>query len=317
MTSTTLTSLDPTCPPARQSRRFPSGTDTCDAWLYLPAGAGAQQRVPVIVMAHGLGGVKQAGLAPFAERFRDAGYACLVFDYRCFGDSTGEPRQWLDITRQLADWQAAVAYARSLPEVDAARVVVWGTSFAGGHVIATAARDAGIAAVVAQCPFTDGLSSALAMDLRTSLKLSWLALKDLVAHWRGRAPVRGPTAGRPGEAALMTAPNAWAGYHALHAASGLADSLVMVPARIALRIPLYTPGRAARRVACPILFAVCENDTVAPAGATLRHASRAPRAEVRRYPYGHFDIYLGTPFERNVQDQLTFLRTHVLPASIG
>src|SRR5215831_12139521 len=83
----------------------------------------------------------------------------LVFDYRNFGASEGEPRQLLDIGMQLADWAAAVAHARTLDGIDHDRIGVWGTSFGGGHVITTAARVPGIKAAVAQCPFTDGVAS--------------------------------------------------------------------------------------------------------------------------------------------------------------
>ena len=129
--------------------RFPSAGVECSAWLYLPEGGPA----PVIVMAHGLGGVRGMRLDAYAERFCAAGYACLVFDYRHFGDSDGQPRQLLDIGRQLDDWAAAIAYARSLKMVDRSRVVLWGTSFGGGHVIVAAARDRNIAAVVSQTAY--------------------------------------------------------------------------------------------------------------------------------------------------------------------
>jgi uncharacterized protein len=33
-------------------------------------------------MAHGIGGIKARGLAPFAERFREEGFAAIAFDYR-------------------------------------------------------------------------------------------------------------------------------------------------------------------------------------------------------------------------------------------
>jgi pimeloyl-ACP methyl ester carboxylesterase len=84
-----------------------------------------------------------------------------------------------------------------------------------------------------------------------------------------------------------------------------------VCARIALQISLDAPGRKVKRIDCPVLFCVCEPDTVAPAKATLRHATKARRGEVRLYPDGHFDIYLGEPFERVVADQLAFLSRHV------
>jgi len=91
---------------------FPSGRsgERCRAWLYSPEAAQA----PLVLMAHGLGAVKEMRLDAFAERFADAGLAALVFDYRHFGDSTGEPRQLIDIGKQHDDWRAAVAFARGL-----------------------------------------------------------------------------------------------------------------------------------------------------------------------------------------------------------
>ncbi|HQV19916.1 MAG TPA: hypothetical protein PLC22_16575, partial [Gordonia sp. (in: high G+C Gram-positive bacteria)] len=87
----------------RSDVEFTSGGVTCRAWLYEPD-AGA--RPPIIVMAHGLGGVRHMRLGAFAERFADAGYACLVFDYRHFGDSDGEPRGLLSVRRQRAENRA-------------------------------------------------------------------------------------------------------------------------------------------------------------------------------------------------------------------
>ena len=291
---------------------FPSGDAKCQAWLYLPDGP---QPHPVIVMAHGLGGIRQMRLDAYAERFAAAGYACLVFDYRHFGASEGQPRQLLDIKLQLADWAAAIAYARSRPDLDSARVVLWGTSFGGGHAIVTAARDGDIAAAIAQCPFTDGLASVLAMDPRTSAKVTARAVRDLIGAGLGRPPVMVATAGPPHSAALMSAPDAVPGYLGLvddeARAAGFDNR---VAARVALDILRHRPGRQAKRVRCPILFGVCETDSVAPAKATLRHARTAPRGEIRLYPEGHFDIYVGEPFERVVADQLAFLAQHV-PAS--
>jgi hypothetical protein len=55
---------------------------------------------------------------------------------------------------------------------------------------------------------------------------------------------------------------------------------------------------------------------VAPAKQTLRHAERAPRHEIRRYPYGHFAIYVGKAFEQVVRDQLDFLQRNVPVTSV-
>jgi pimeloyl-ACP methyl ester carboxylesterase len=105
----------------RHDISFSSAGQPCRGWLYLPAAAGPH---PVIVMAHGFGAVKEMGLDRFAERFAQAGYACLVFDYRHFGSSAGEPRQLLHIERKLQDWASAITFARGF---DGNRVGLWGT----------------------------------------------------------------------------------------------------------------------------------------------------------------------------------------------
>ncbi|OBI40090.1 alpha/beta hydrolase [Mycobacterium colombiense] len=291
----------------REDLQFASGDDLISAWLYRPPGDGP---APLLVMAHGLGAVRGMRLDAYAERFSAAGYACLVFDYRNFGDSEGRPRQVLDVGMQLADWAAAVAYARTIPGIDPDRIALWGTSFAGGHVIATAARLPGIAAAVAQCPFTDGLASARTItNPLIAARITARAVRDLLARRRGRPPVMVATAGKPSEVALMNTPDAYAGYLRL-----VPDGLEFrneVAARIALQVFSYRPGRSTPEITCPILFCVCEADSVAPAGATLRHAAKAPRGEVRLYPEGHFAIYVDDAFDRVVADQLAFLDKHL------
>ncbi|WP_346076898.1 alpha/beta hydrolase [Gordonia cholesterolivorans] len=292
----------------RNDVTFPSAGGTCAGWLYEPADAVGTPG-PVIVMAHGLAGVKEMRLDAFADRFAAAGYRCLVFDYRHFGASSGEPRQLLDIGSQLDDWRAAIAYARTLDDVDPERVVIWGTSFGGGHVIHTAARDHRIAAVIAQCPFTDGLASSMAIPPVTSATVTALAVRDLIGARLGRTPIMVPSYGAPGSTALMTAPDSAPGVEALMPPG--ADIRSDVAARFALDIIRYFPGHDAGRVSCPIHFAVCENDTVAPTRATLRHAAKAPKGEIRIQRGGHFDIYVGDDFETNVAQQLAFLAEHV------
>lgn len=285
--------------------KFASGQqgEHCLAWLYEPDGIGP---FPVIVMAHGLGGVREMRLDAFAERFSMAGYACLVFDYRHFGASEGHPRQLLVIDRQLQDWSCAIAFAREQEQLRPAQVVLWGTSFGAGHVIVSAARDHRVAAAIAQCPFTDGIASALAMNWQSSLKVTAMAVCDVLGSLLGLAPVFVATTGPAGSAALMSAPDAQAGFLAL-VPEGLAFHN-RVAARAALDILTYRPGRKAAKVACPILFCICDRDSVAPAAPSLRYAKGAPAAEVRLYPERHFDLYVGEAFERVVADQLAFLR---------
>ncbi|MFC9473022.1 alpha/beta hydrolase [Nocardia sp. NPDC056952] len=304
----------------RTDLRFRAGDGTCAAWLYRPPGMAIGDTRPVIVLAHGVGGVKEMRLGAFAENFCDAGYLCLLFDYRNFGASSGEPRQVLDIDRQLEDWRAAVAYARTLDGVDHTRVVLWGAEFGGGHAIITAAKDPQIAAVVAQCPFVDGIASSLAVPTMTALRLADLATSDRMGGLRGRDPILVPAYGPPGSTALMSAPGCESGAKAMLAAGVVVPNAVA--ARFTLDIVRHFPGRYVRKLACPILFVVCEKDAVAPAHATRKYAAQAARGEVVSYRLSQFDIYVGARFEANLADQLAFLARHLpviaeLPRELG
>lgn len=290
---------------SRTDFRFPSGDTECAAWLYLPD---ADLPAPVVVMAHGLGAVKEMRLDAFAERFVEAGYACLVFDYRHFGESGGEPRQLLSVRRQLEDWKAAISCARSRPELDPQRVALWGSSFGGGHVIATTA-EVPVTAAIAQCPFSSGPASVLAIPPRTSARVVGLAVRDLVAAARRREPVLVTLADEPGTTALMTAEDVVPGFLSL-----VPDGLEFrneVAARVGFDILRYRPGVKAAQVTCPLHVTVCDKDTVAPARTTSRLVNKAPRAEVVHRPVGHFDIYTGEEFEGVVADQIGFLRRHM------
>ncbi len=286
---------------------FYSQGDWCAAWLYRPDGG---PRRPLVVMAHGFSATRELRLDAYAERFQAAGLGVLLFDYRHFGASGGEPRQLLDIARQHADYRAAIAHARALDWVDPERVAVFGSSFSGGHVLAVAAHDVRLAAVIAQCPFTDGLASLRCVPPATSARLTLAALRDQLGALRGAPPYYIPAVGPPGSLAAMTAPDAEPGMRSIVPPGSSWEN--RVAARIMLRIPAYRPGLAAARIQRPVLFCVCDNDSLCPAERTVRLAQRAPQAEVRRYPIGHFDIYTGRDFERAVADQTEFLTRHLM-----
>jgi dienelactone hydrolase len=293
----------------RRDLTFQSGGDECAAWLYLPEDRGADA-LPCVVLAHGFGAVRSARLGAFAERFTAAGFAALVFDYRYFGDSGGEPRQLLDVGRQLDDWRAAIAFARLLREVDPARVVAWGTSFSGGHVAVIAAEDARLAGAISQNPFVDGLWALRAAGPRNVLRLTVAGLRDEWARLLRRPPYELAIVGPPGSTGAMTSPDAEPGYRAMFDDRDQ-SFLNWVAGRIALRVGLYRPGRHAARIACPWLVQVCDADVITPAKPALAAAARAPRSQVERYPGGHFDIYVGEGFERAVTRQVEFLRSVV------
>jgi alpha-beta hydrolase superfamily lysophospholipase len=287
----------------RRDVTFDSDGTRCAAWLY--AGGPA-----CVVLAHGFGAVRTGRLDAYAERFAAAGLTALVFDYRHFGDSEGEPRQLLDIGRQLDDWRAATAFARSLDGVDPERIVLWGTSFSGGHVAVLAAEDARVAAAISQGPFANGLAALRAAGLADSWRLTVAGVRDELARLRGRPPFTIPIVGPPGRTAAMNSPDAEPGYRAMFPPGATFRN--EVAARIDLRIGLYRPFRHAPRIACPWLVCVADRDAVTPPQPALKGAMRAPRGEIRRYDGGHFDIYRGELFESVVGDQIEFLARHGL-----
>jgi fermentation-respiration switch protein FrsA (DUF1100 family) len=267
---------------------------------------------PCVVMAQGLDGAGTAQLDAFARRFADAGIAAMVFDYRHFGDSEGEPRRLVDLRRQLDDWRAAINFARMLSGIDPARIALWGTGLSAGHVATIASEDPDLAAVVSQVPYMDGLSALRAAGLRTGLRIALADLRDQARRLLGRAPSRIPLVGPPGSLAAMTAPDAAAGYRALSGEGGARNEAT---ARGLLRVAAYRPIVKATSIESPWLVCVCDGDAITPPRPAVRAAARAPRGEIRHYEGGHFDIYLSPTFELAVADQVDFLRRHLVNSS--
>lgn len=286
---------------------FVSQGEHCAAWLYHPEG---QAPFPSVILAHGLGATRELRLDAYARRFVQAGFAALVFDYRYFGASKGEPRQLLDIPSQLADWAAAIAYVRTLKEIDAKRIALWGMSFSGGHVIVTAARDQAIAAVVAQCPFTDGYTTLFSQGPLGALQLLGASTRDNFRQLFKKPPYYVKVIGEPGEVA------------ALKPADAEGSSRLLVPedvewdnrlsARVLSHIPFYRPITFAPRIQCPLLVCVGKRDQITSSQAAIKTAQAAPRAEVRQYDSGHFDVFIGKIFEQVVSDECVFLARHLL-----
>ncbi len=288
---------------------FGSGNEQCAAWLYLPDGPPKPR--PLVIMGHGLGANREMGLDRYARRFAAAGMGVLVFDYRHFGASGGEPRQLLNIARQRDDWRAAIAFARTLKGFDATRIALWGSSFGGGHVLSIAHEDDYLAAVVAQCPFTSGWSSAMAKGPIGLTKTATVAMADIAFGPIRRKPIGVRLAGRKRSAALMSASDVPEGFGRL--AEESEQYQPKVSARVSFSALFDSPWRRTKNIKVPVLYAVCDHDSLAPVGPTLKAAERTKHGIVKRYPIGHFDIYFDDWFEKAVYDQTDFLVSVLRP----
>lgn len=296
----------------REDISIPSQGEKLAAWLYPAARSKSlspSQRGPAIVLAHGLGAVKEMRLDAYSERFSAEGYTCVAFDYRCSGESTGKPRGLVDVEKQLEDWKVVIDYVRKIPYVDPTQIGIFGSSFGGGNVIRVAARDPTIKAAISQCPFTSGFHSSLTVGLTVLPKLAFMGMRDIL-FGTDEEPYNVPLVGHPGEVALMNSPGSREGCEAL-IPEGYNHPEV-IPARFALKIPFMRPGSYASQVQIPILFAICAQDTVAPPKPTLAFAKQAPKSTIKWYDeMGHFDIYLGEAYNKATTDYVAFLKEYL------
>jgi pimeloyl-ACP methyl ester carboxylesterase len=297
----------------RRKVSFASAGSQCAAWHY-PGENGA-----CVIMAAGLGVIKEPGTDVFAKRFHDAGYSVLAFDYRRLGESGGTPRQLVRIGEQLADWQAAIGFAATLPGVDPTKLSIWGFSASGGHVFTVAARNPGLAAAIAHAPLADGLDAMRnALPQMTPLALAGLsgrAAADALGGLLGREPLLVPLAGERGTVASLTTPDSLNGARALNPENRYPHWQQTIAARSAIRVGFYRPGRFAPQIQCPLLVLVYDNDGVAPPAPAVRAAHRAPRGQVTRLPGGHYAAFLGGE-EETAEALLTFLNRELRPRAV-
>jgi fermentation-respiration switch protein FrsA (DUF1100 family) len=277
-------------------------------WLFIPDGSGPH---PAITMAHGYAGVKEQGIEPFARSFADAGFVVLLHDHRTFGASDGEPRQDVDPWRQIADWRRAISFLESRPEVDAHRIGLWGTSYAGGHAIVLGATDRRLRCVVAQVPTISGYEQGL----RRIPPDAVAALEDTFADDE-RAQARGEP---PRYQALVSAdPALPASYRARDAIDfylqpipeGIWENTVTVRSTRAAR--MYEPGAWIGRVSpTPLLMVVGLNDAITITDLALAAYERALEPKrLELVPGGHFDPYLSR-FTQSSRAALEWFGAHL------
>ncbi|KAJ3540485.1 hypothetical protein NM688_g6222 [Phlebia brevispora] len=290
----------------RTNIKIPSLTPkwNLDAWCYLPKAGRAPH--PVIIMAHGLGSNKLMGLAVYAQAFASAGYACVVFDYRRWGASDGTPRNSLYIADQLDDYRTVIKYCRQQPEFDPQRVIIWGTSLAGGHVsVLSAEAELNLSAVVAQCPWLGiGAKPALSLPLLKLIAYSYL---DWIEQAVGFGPLYVPTAAAPGQLAILNTPDS----------PMLRDDLPYVKsdfpneitASAVFQMQKHRAVDNASKVTCPILIVHADHDSICVTQGALDFARNCPKAELVRLECGHFDIYPRQPYHKQALDaELEFIK---------
>jgi pimeloyl-ACP methyl ester carboxylesterase len=306
-----MTSIQGTATPPRATVRIPTTSgDELEAWVYRPEDGGPR---PAVVMAHGLAAVKAGGLAPFAERFCREGFTTIAFDYRQWGDSTGEPRDETSVPRQREDYRTVIDWAVADPGIDETQIFVWGTSFSGLHAVELAATDGRLRGAIAQNPLVDGLAAMKMVPPTRSLRLFAAGMRDRVGSLLGRPPRYIAAGVAPGEFGAVANAAAFAGLEIIRPKDGT-EWHNRVAARSVLGAVAHRPVRKAARIRCPILLVVAEHDTIAPVAPALRVAERAPNAELFLSRGGHYGVYAGgEDHERVVNVEVEFLHRQAQP----
>jgi fermentation-respiration switch protein FrsA (DUF1100 family) len=266
---------------------------TLKGWHYLPDRLSG--KVPTIVMAHGFSAVKEMYLDKFAEAFAAAGLAALVFDNRNFGASGGEPRQEIDPWRQVSDYRDAITFAETLPETDAARIGIWGSSYSGGHVLVVGAIDRRVKCVVGQVPLISGHRNARRL-IRADF---WAGLNGMFEddrrnRYAGKPPAMIPVvAENPAAPSALPTADSWAWF--TETGKTRAPSWRNeVTLRSVEMFTEYEPGAYVGYISpTPLLLVVAQGDHLTVADEALAAYERALEPKkLEILAGGHFDAYV-------------------------
>jgi uncharacterized protein len=272
-------------------------------WLFIPDG---DEPFPAVVMSSGFAGVKEGFLGnPFHAVVADAGMAVLLYDHAHTGTSDGEPRQELDPILQQRGYQDAITFLAIRDDVDAARIGIWGTSYSGGHVLAVAAHDRRVRAVVSQAMTISGHRNLLRRHTHQGyqdLRRNWADERARLA--RGASPTLVPAFADDSESVR---------YQAARPLDERRNWRNEVTVRTWELYDEYEPAAFIERIApTPLLMIVPLADTMTPAEDALSAYERAgdPKRLVT-VAGSHYSVY-GEHFERTSTEARDWFVTHLM-----
>ncbi|KID74274.1 Polyketide transferase af380 [Metarhizium brunneum] len=297
-------------PPSRETVEFKACDGTVLRGWFYPQ----EKPAPCIIMTHGLAGIRHFRLPRFATRFHEAGYTVLLYDNRNWGDSDGTPRQESNPALQQTDYYDAFNYALTKACVDPKQIVYWGTSFSGGNVIYAAAVDKRIKAAIVQAPAVSGETRSVAFADQIPF-----VFQDRARIAAGKQPRRVPVIASSREAAEEGSENVM--FPGTHVYDQIEEQLACggqwenyVTSQTQLHMLEFEAQAMIHRISpTPLLMVVPGNDVLVSTSSQLAAFGKArePKQLVYLEGVGHFDIYTGDAFDRNIDAQLDFLRRHL------
>ncbi len=277
--------------------------------VFYPDGLKPPGKRAGIVLCHGYTGVKDLYLPDNARVLNEAGYVVLTFDYKGWGDSEG-PRSRLAPYSRVADVQAALTFLGSLPEVDATRLGIYGTSYGGATVVWTAAIDPRVKCVVSVVGIGNGtrwMRSVRRPD----------EFHDLLSRAdqdRARQAVEGKSELVKREEILL--PDRQSAELAAAARRNNPAAVSTIPLEYIHETLQFNPEWVVDRIAPrPVLFITTDDDRLVPPEESIALHARAgePKRLVILKGYGHYEVYLEPAFSEVMRETTAWFRRY-LPA---
>ena len=277
--------------------------------VFYPEGLRPSEKRAGIVLCHGYTGVKDLYLPDNARVLNEAGYVVLTFDYKGWGDSEGSRSRLAPYSR-VADVQAALSFLGSLPEVDAARLGIYGTSYGGATVVWTAAIDPRVKCVVSVVGIGNGtrwMRSVRRPD----------EFHDLLARAdqdRVRQALEGKSELVKREEILL--PDRQSAELAAVARRNNPAAVGTIPLEYIHETLEFNPEWVVDRIAPrPVLFITTDDDRLVPPEESVALHARAgePKKLVILKGYGHYEVYLEPAFSEVMRETTAWFRRH-LPA---
>lgn len=271
--------------------------------LRLPSDADTS---PVIILCHGFCGIQDILLPGYAEAFTSAGYATVTFDYRGFGKSEGE-RGRLIPHMQTDDICSVIDWVSTRPELNKARVALWGTSLGACHVFGAAVERPEVKCIISQMGFADG-EAIVTGSMDKPEKDAFISALEKMVEKRERL----------GKEMFVPVTRVLGDEESRVFFAANRDKFpamdIKIPFLTVYETLRYKPYLNAERVTCPTLIIVADEDTVNPAqqGIALYKSVNSPE-KILHIEGGarHYDMYEGSHFESAFYQQYKFLEKYL------
>lgn len=113
------------------------------------------EKRPAVLICHGRFAIKEWVPSRWVPYLLEAGFICMVFDYRNLGESEGSPGTIIP-QLEVRDVCHAITYLQQQPEVNADSIGLLGWGLGGGIAVSAAAKDNRIKAIVCASGVANG-----------------------------------------------------------------------------------------------------------------------------------------------------------------